>query len=97
MRHSLIRCVPLDGRERHAKQLKLGLTALGPEFLASLCYWCEGETSKGGWSDYGHCQVCGRGKPYGTTLGLLQGAQPAPESVVNQVLVAADRVFWAIP
>lgn len=37
-----------------------------------------------------HCRVCGEGRIYGAALGLLMGTKPAPESVVNQVLVAAD-------
>lgn len=78
--------VPYDKRDEHAKLLRAGLTALGPNFLASICYWCEGDTMR----NHEHCDVCGRDKPYGTALGLLMGNRPAPESVVNQVLVAAE-------
>lgn len=70
----------------HAAKLKAGLVALGPGFLAEICYWCDGTTTR----CFECCDVCGRGKPYGTSLGLLMGNKPAPESVVNQALVAAD-------
>lgn len=74
--------------KQHADKLKVGLILLGPEFVARLCYWCEVTTLH--YPD-GYCDVCGRNKPYGTALGLLVGDKPASDSVVNQVLVAAER------
>lgn len=70
--------------EAHAELLRTGLTRLGPNFLAEICYWCKGTTHHA----FEHCSVCGDRKPYGTALGLLVNGKPAPESVVNQVLVA---------
>lgn len=71
---------------KHAERLKRGLAALGPNFLAFLCWWCDGT----GNHKFECCNVCGKGKQYGASLGLLTGHNmPAPESVVNQVLVAA--------
>lgn len=73
---------------KHALQLKGGLEALGPNFLAFLCWWCNGT----GTHKFECCHVCGKGKQYGGSLGLLQGNNmPASESVVNQVLVAAEK------
>lgn len=72
----------------HAQKLKRGLAALGPDFCAFLCWWCKGTTMHG----FEHCDVCGKGKFYGTALGLLTGNnEPAGASVVNQVLVVAER------
>jgi hypothetical protein len=71
----------------HAMQLKRGLEKLGPNFVATLCYWCEGT----GHHKFEHCTVCGRGKQYGCALGLLIENTPAPESVVNQVLIAGEN------
>lgn len=73
----------------HAQKLKRGLAALGPDFCAILCWWCEGTTMR----KHEHCTVCGEGKFYGSALGLLTpgNSKPASESVVNQVLVAAER------
>lgn len=67
-------------------KLSAGLVALGAEFLAQFCWWCHGTTRR----DYEHCQVCGK-YGYGTAQGLLVGNEPAPASVINQVLVAAER------
>jgi hypothetical protein len=41
--------------------------------------------------NFEHCDVCCKGKFYGSALGLLIGNMPAPDSVVNQVLVAAEK------
>lgn len=79
--------IPWGKGEEHAGKLRAGLVAMGPSYLASLCYWCEGT----GIRNHEHCDVCGRGKPYGTALGLLMDRVPAPDSVVNQVLIAAER------
>lgn len=79
--------VPYGQGDEHAARLKRGLQVLGPNFIATLCYWCDGTTVHG----FERCNVCGRGKAYGEALGLLQGNTPAPESVVNQVLIAAER------
>lgn len=73
---------------KHAEKLKRGLAVLGPEFYAYLCWWCEGTTRR----KFEGCDICGKGKPYGCALGLLMGdSVPAPTSVVNQVLVAAEK------
>jgi len=78
--------VDLDKRTQHAAQLKRGLERLGPNFVATICYWCDGTTTH----NFEHCHVCGAGKFYGTSLGLLINNKPAPDSVVNQVLVAGE-------
>jgi hypothetical protein len=85
----MIRFIPHGQERQHAAALKKGLAKLGPDFSAELCYWCEGTGLKK-WSS---CNICERGRPYGTALGLLYkgGSRPAPESVVNQVLEAAKR------
>ena len=80
--------VPYGDGDKHAAKLKKGLEHLGVGFVAQLCYWCEGTTTR----KFESCHVCGRGRVYGTSLGLLINNQPAPESVVNQVLVAAERL-----
>ena len=77
--------IPYGEGEAHAERLKRGLSALGPDFVASLCWWCDGTTVR----KFEPCNVCGRGRLYGSALGLLIGNEPAPESVVNQVLIAA--------
>lgn len=81
--------VPWTEREQHQAALRKGLEALGSDFTAQLCYWCEGTTVR----KYESCAVCGRDTQYGCALGLLYKAtlKPAPESVVNQVLEAAKR------
>lgn len=71
--------------DQHAEKLKVGLAKLGPEFVAKICWWCDGTTQR----KFQNCDVCGKGKVYGCSLGLLIGNEPAPESVVNQVLAAA--------
>lgn len=78
-----------DHQQEHAAKLQRGLALLGANFCAQICYWCKGETALIG---EGHCHVCGNGKPYGTALGLLVNGQPAPESVVNQVVIAGDQI-----
>ncbi len=77
--------VPYGDGEKHAERLKCGLAVLGPSFVAQICWWCDGTTTR----KFEHCDVCGKGRLYGSALGLLIGNSPAPESVVNQVLVAA--------
>lgn len=73
-------------RQEHADKLKRGLTILGPTYVAQLCWWCDGTTAR----NFEHCSVCGK-DGYASALGLLINNQSAPRSVVNQVLVAADR------
>ena len=73
--------------DKHAERLKQGLAVLGPNFVAKLCWWCDGTTMR----KFEPCNVCGKGRVYWAGLGLLIGNEPAPESVVNQVLVAAER------
>jgi hypothetical protein len=79
--------VPYGEGKAHQAKLRRGLKALGPDFVAHLCWWCDGLTTR----DFGHCDVCGKGRFYGSALGVLIGNTPAPESVVNQILVAAER------
>lgn len=87
------------GRTReHADELKRGLEALGPGFLAQLCPICEGEgqyrqhynmgCGQGMSRMMGGCDYCGK-------LGLLQGGKPAPLSVMNQVIEAGRRAVAA--
>lgn len=71
-------------RESHADALKLGLKRLGPDFYAHICA-CGGT----GYSKvhYWDCEWC-------SGTGLCQGngwKNAAPTSVLNQVLVAAER------
>lgn len=73
--------------EDHAGDLKRGLDVLGPNFVAIICWWCDGTTTR----KFSPCDVCGKGLIYGCSVGLLVGNQPAPESVVQQVLEAAKR------
>lgn len=79
--------IPYGEGDTHAAKLKRGLAILGPTYAAQLCWWCNGTTSR----KFEHCTVCSKGRGYGFALGLLIGNEPAPDSVVNQVLVAADR------
>lgn len=72
--------------DEHAHKLKTRLQKLGPHFVAGICWWCDGT----GRRRFEPCGVCGKGRVYGTSLGLLINNEPASESVVNQVLVAAD-------
>ncbi len=68
------------GKEhKHVATLKFGLFRLGEDFLAQVCWKCEGTTKY----DYWGCAICG-------ATGLLQGNEAAPLSVLNQVLVAAE-------
>ena len=71
----------------HQAKLKLGLQKLGKSFVAQLCWKCDGLTK----APFEPCSICGKGRYYGSSLGLLIGNEPAPESVVNQVLVAAEQ------
>lgn len=70
----------------HKEKLVRGLAALGPGFLAQLCWWCNGTTRH----EFESCDVCANDRAYGTGLGLLLCGKPAPVSVVNQVLIAAE-------
>lgn len=78
--------VAYGATDLHAQKLKRGLAALGPDFGVIICWWCEGTTLH----RFEQCDVCGKGYQQ-MPLGLLQGNNPAPASVVNQVLVAAER------
>lgn len=83
--------VPYGEGPAHAERLKRGLARLGPEFAASLCWWCEGTTVR----KFEHCDICwDKHLGYGSALGMLIGKAPAGQSVVNQVLVAADAPEW---
>ncbi len=74
--------------------LKTGLAALGPNFSARICYFCDGQGSYeqtytagcgGGYFRMrGRCDHC-------EGVGLMQGRERAPASVVNQVQLAAAR------
>lgn len=76
-----------EGKE-HAARLARGLARLGPDFLAKLCYWCDGTGTR----KFEGCDVCMDKKlGYGSALGLLIGNTAAGQSVVNQVLVAGER------
>jgi len=81
-----VKFITYGEEEAHAAKLRVGLAKLGPNFVAEVCWWCNGT----GRHNYEHCDVCGKSKFYGTALGLLINNEPAPESVVNQVIVAAD-------
>lgn len=75
--------IPHDEVEAYTARLDRGLKALGSNFLASLCWWCKGTTRH----NFEHCDICGK-HGYGSATGLLVCNEPAPASVVNQVLVA---------
>lgn len=81
--------IEYDKGGEHAAKLHRGLKILGPDFTAIICWWCKGTT----YHCYEPCSVCGKGRNRWTGLGLLYypSSEPAPESVVNQVLVAAER------
>lgn len=78
--------VHYDESVAHAERLVRGLAVLGPNFLAKLCWWCNGTTRH----NFECCDVCAHERTYGMGLGLLLCGKPAPESVVNQVLMAAE-------
>jgi len=86
------------GHEKeHAKALKRGLALMPSGFIAEICSLCEGEGQYmqsytngcgGGYSRMrGGCDFC-------NSTGLLQGCAAAPDSVRNQVLVAASAPNW---
>ena len=77
----------MNNRKEHADKLKLGLSKLGSEFRAILCWWCKGTTYR----DFEHCSVCGKNK-YSEGNGLLWcNSEPAPDSVAHQVLNVAEK------
>jgi hypothetical protein len=90
----LIYSIAYGRTEEHAKELRRGLEALGPNFLAQLCPLCNGEgqyrqvynlgCGQGMTRSLGGCDYCGK-------LGLLQGSKPAPLSVMYQVIEAGRR------
>lgn len=85
--------------QQHAAKLKAGLAALGDDFVAHICGWCNGEGSYeqtytagcggGYYRSYGGCDWC-----KGAGL-VIKGAHfpeaAAPESVVNQVVNAGVK------
>lgn len=79
----------MKDNEVNRKALIAGLERLGPRFLAEICYRCDGrgemyiDHCPGGyyWST-GLCDGC-------DGSGLIQGRNPAPRSVVEQVKRAA--------
>ena len=72
--------------KEHAEALKRGLAKMPPGFTAELCALCDGRGARGTYDQA--CEYCGG-------HGLRQGVgrpyawkNPAPVSVVNQVLRA---------
>lgn len=86
-------CSIAYGHEKeHAEALKRGLALMPPGFIAEICGLCEGHGSY----MQTYANGCGMGSSRMTggcdfcqSTGLLQGHKPAPDSVRNQVLVAA--------
>lgn len=78
--------IAFENQPGYRAKLIAGLAVLGSAFSAKLCWWCDGLTYR----NYDHCDICGK-DGYGTAKGLLIENDPAPASVVNQVLVAAER------
>lgn len=83
------------GREaEHAAELKAGLSKLPPEFVAEICWGCDGrgereETFTAGCG--GGCYRSRTGCDYCDGTGLQQAGKTAPASVREQVLVAGRR------
>lgn len=78
----------------HAKQLAAGLARLPAGFIAEVCPLCKGEGERSQLFTAGcgggyHRSIAGCDFCDGT--GLLQGTKPAPDSVREQVLNAANR------
>lgn len=78
--------------------LKAGLEILGSKgghFTANLCYSCDGKgrylqwytvgCGGGSYQSEGRCDRC-------DGYGILQGDKVAPQSIINQVVVAAAKV-----
>lgn len=90
----LVYSIAYGRTKEHAQELKRGLNALGPNFLAYLCPLCDGEGQRrqvynigcgqGMTRSLGGCDYCGK-------LGLLQAHKPAPLSVMYQVIEAGRR------
>lgn len=76
--------------KQHSEKLKHGLEVLGSNFVARICWCCDGTTDKRPEFGFGSCERCSN-NGYATGLGLLINGKPAPVSVVNQVLIAAER------
>lgn len=81
------------GREQeHAAELKAGLARLPSEFIARICILCGGAGQRrqmftaGCGGGYYHAMS---GCDYCDGTGLLQGSEPAPASVREQVLQAS--------
>lgn len=79
--------------EDHANRLRRGLKRL-PEMVATICDLCEGRGER----EQRYTIGCGFGLchaigvcDYCNGSGLLQGNEPAPDSVLNQVLVAGEK------
>ena len=75
-------------------KLKQGLSLMRPGFAAELCWRCDGV----GEYDQLYNMGCGMGMSnwkgdceYCKGVGLLQGDKPAPPSVINQVITAAEN------
>lgn len=79
--------------DAHAEQLKRGLARL-PHMIAHICPLCEGRGER----EQNYIVGCGGGMCRMTGVcdwcdgsGLLQNDNAAPNSVVNQVLVAGEQ------
>jgi hypothetical protein len=87
--------IPFDDQLEHAHRLKEGLSKLPEEFLAQICPICDGRTEYrqtyaagcggGYFKSMGPCEHCGK-----TGLIMKSRFVAAPESVVHQVLNAAN-------
>jgi hypothetical protein len=76
--------LPVGQEDAHAARLAAGLRKLPEGFLAEVCPLCRGQ----GRHAHFMCRLC-------RATGLVQGEQPAPLSVLNQVLTAATAVGTA--
>lgn len=70
----------LSKHNQYKARLKFGLFRLQEKYVAKICCWCDG-TTKATKSET--CDIC-------DGVGLLQGNEPAPTSVVIQVLEAGE-------
>jgi hypothetical protein len=75
--------IPHDKRAEHQQMVQVGLSRMIPDYLGEACWSCHGS----GYNErsFWECQMC-----EGT--GMQVAGHPAPMSVLNQVLVAAEPV-----
>lgn len=85
--------IPFEKQDEYAMKLYKGLNMLKEDFVARLCPICQGKTRyeqtycdgpNGYFKSRGRCDYCGE-------TGLMVGSKPASESVLNQVLLAAEK------